>query len=62
MLKGLNKIGNTVVVVEHDEEIMRAASHIIDIGPKAGIYGGEVVFEGNHKKLLQSKKASPLTT
>lgn len=57
VLKGLNKIGNTVVVVEHDEDIMRAASHIIDIGPKAGIYGGEVVFEGNHKKLLQSKKS-----
>lgn len=60
VLKGLNKIGNTVVVVEHDEEIMRCASHIIDIGPKAGIYGGEVVFEGDHKKLLKSK--SSLTT
>ncbi len=60
VLKGLNKIGNTVVVVEHDEEIMRCASHIIDIGPKAGIYGGEVVFEGDHQKLLNSK--SSLTT
>lgn len=60
VLKGLNQIGNTVVVVEHDEEIMRAASHIIDIGPKAGIFGGEVVFEGNHKKLLKSKAS--LTT
>ena len=60
VLKGLNKIGNTVIVVEHDEEIMRAASHIIDIGPKAGVFGGEVVFEGNHKKLLNSK--SSLTT
>lgn len=60
VLKGLNKIGNTVVVVEHDEEIMRAASHIIDIGPKAGVFGGEVVFEGDHKKLLKSK--SSLTT
>ena len=60
VLKGLNKIGNTVLVVEHDEEIMRAASHIIDIGPKAGIFGGEVVFEGDHKKLLKSK--SSLTT
>ena len=60
VLKGLNQIGNTVVVVEHDEDIMRAASHIIDIGPKAGIFGGEVVFEGDHKKLLKSKTS--LTT
>lgn len=60
VLQGLNQIGNTVVVVEHDEDIMRAASHIIDIGPKAGIFGGEVVFEGDHKKLLKSK--SSLTT
>jgi excinuclease ABC subunit A len=60
VLKGLNKIGNTVVVVEHDEEIMRAANHIIDIGPKAGIYGGEIVFEGNHQKLLKSNHS--LTT
>ncbi len=47
-------------MVEHDEDIMRAASHIIDIGPKAGIFGGEVVFEGDHKKLLKSKTS--LTT
>tara|TARA_B100001778_G_scaffold320103_1_gene310197 strand:- start:152 stop:2935 length:2784 start_codon:yes stop_codon:yes gene_type:complete len=60
VLKGLNKIGNTVLVVEHDEEIMRAATHIIDIGPKAGIYGGEIVFEGDHKKLLESSHS--LTT
>jgi excinuclease ABC subunit A len=60
VLKGLNKIGNTVVVVEHDEEIMRSATHIIDIGPKAGLYGGEIVFEGNHKELLESSKS--LTT
>ena len=60
VLKGLNKIGNTVVIVEHDEEIMRAATHIIDIGPKAGVYGGEIVFEGDHKKLIKSNKS--LTT
>ncbi|MDG1517403.1 MAG: excinuclease ABC subunit UvrA [Flavobacteriales bacterium] len=60
VLKGLNQIGNTVVIVEHDEEIMRAASHIIDIGPKAGAFGGEVVFEGDHEKLLKSGKS--LTT
>ena len=60
VLKGLNQIGNTVVIVEHDEEIMRSASHIIDIGPKAGVFGGEVVFEGDHKKLLKSNTS--LTT
>ena len=46
MLKRLRDIGNTVVVVEHDEEIMRAADLLIDIGPKAGVNGGEIVFEG----------------
>ncbi len=47
VLKRLRDIGNTVVVVEHDEEIMRAADLLIDIGPKAGVHGGEIVFEGN---------------
>tara|TARA_B100000795_G_scaffold267482_1_gene252394 strand:- start:3189 stop:5972 length:2784 start_codon:yes stop_codon:yes gene_type:complete len=60
ILKGLNSIGNTVVIVEHDEDIMREASHLIDIGPYAGIHGGEVVFEGNHKELLSKGKS--LTT
>ena len=46
VLKRLRDIGNTVVVVEHDEEIMKAADLLIDIGPKAGINGGEVVFKG----------------
>ena len=46
VLKRLRDIGNTVVVVEHDEEIMRAADILIDIGPKAGLYGGEIVFNG----------------
>lgn len=46
VLRELRDIGNTVVVVEHDEDIMRAADHIIDIGPDAGRLGGEVVFEG----------------
>ena len=46
VLKKLRDIGNTVVVVEHDEEIMRAADLLIDIGPKAGVNGGEIVFEG----------------
>ena len=46
VLKRLRDIGNTVVVVEHDEEIMRAADLLIDIGPKAGVNGGEIVFQG----------------
>lgn len=47
VLKKLRDIGNTVVVVEHDEEIMRAADLLIDIGPKAGIEGGRIIYEGN---------------
>ena len=46
VLKRLRDIGNTVVVVEHDEEIMRAADMLIDIGPKAGVHGGEIVYQG----------------
>ena len=46
VLKRLRDIGNTVVVVEHDEEIMRAADLLIDIGPKAGVHGGEIVYKG----------------
>jgi excinuclease ABC subunit A len=58
VLKRLRDLGNTVIVVEHDEEIMRAADKIIDIGPEAGIYGGEVVAEGSFETLL---KADSLT-
>jgi len=46
VLKRLRDIGNTVIVVEHDEEIIRSADLLIDMGPKAGIYGGEVIFKG----------------
>lgn len=53
VLKHLRDIGNTVVVVEHDESIIRAADYIIDIGPRAGQWGGEVVFTGNFDQLLQ---------
>lgn len=52
VLKNLRDLGNTVLVVEHDEEIIRAADHIIDIGPLAGRLGGEVVFEGGLAALL----------
>ncbi len=46
VLKQLQKAGNTLIVVEHDEDIMRAADQLIDIGPKAGVHGGELVFQG----------------
>ena len=51
VLRKLQQTGNTVVVVEHDEEIMRAADQIIDIGPMAGLNGGKVVFQGTLKEL-----------
>tara|TARA_B100001057_G_scaffold175916_2_gene176570 strand:+ start:9701 stop:12478 length:2778 start_codon:yes stop_codon:yes gene_type:complete len=54
ILNNLKKIGNTVIVVEHDEEIILSADHIIDIGPMAGTLGGEVVGEGSVKKLMLS--------
>ncbi len=47
VLKDLRDLGNTVVIVEHDEEIMRAADYLIDVGPDAGRLGGEIVFQGN---------------
>lgn len=55
ILKSLRDIGNTVIVVEHEEEIMKSADEILDIGPKAGVYGGTVVFQGDHDKLLKAK-------
>ena len=55
VLKKLRDIGNTVVVVEHDEEIMLAADDIVDIGPDAGRLGGEVIFQGNLQKTLDDK-------
>ncbi len=57
VLKDLRDQGNTVIVVEHDEDIIRNADHIIDIGEKAGRNGGEVIFEGNVQKLLKDKKS-----
>mgnify|MGYP003279049853 FL=1 len=51
VLRQLQQLGNTVVIVEHDEEIIRAADYIIDIGPKAGRLGGQVVYQGDMKDL-----------
>ncbi|APY07189.1 excinuclease ABC subunit A [Winogradskyella sp. J14-2] len=54
VLKALRNLGNTVIVVEHDEDIMKAADEIIDIGPEAGTFGGEVVATGTFKDILNS--------
>lgn len=57
VLLKLRDAGNTVIVVEHDEEIIRAADYIIDIGPLAGVNGGEVVFEGEFKDLIKANNS-----
>lgn len=57
VLHSLRDIGNTVIVVEHEEDIMQAADLIIDIGPMAGAYGGEIVFQGTHKELSKAKNS-----
>ncbi|MCJ0742652.1 excinuclease ABC subunit UvrA [Pedobacter montanisoli] len=53
VLQSLRNVGNTVLVVEHEEEMMRAADHIIDIGPEAGTHGGNLVFSGTFKEILK---------
>ena len=57
VLQQLRDLGNTVIVVEHEEEVIRAADWIVDIGPKAGYNGGEVVFSGTLPQLLKSRKS-----
>ena len=57
VLKELKSLGNTVIIVEHEEEVMKAADEIIDIGPKAGVFGGEVVFQGPFSKLTHAKES-----
>jgi len=52
-LKGLRDIGNSIIVVEHDKEIMEKADYIIDIGPKAGKNGGEIIFQGTYKEMIK---------
>ena len=51
-LKGLRDLGNTVIVVEHDEEAIRTADHVIDMGPGAGIHGGHIVAEGTPDDIM----------
>jgi excinuclease ABC subunit A len=57
VLKSLRDVGNTVLVVEHEEEVMKAADHIIDIGPEAGTHGGELVFTGTYDEIIKDDKS-----
>jgi len=54
IIRKLKSLGNTVLVVEHDDEIIKSADHIIDIGPNAGTYGGEIVAQGDFKNIIKS--------
>ena len=56
-LKNLRDQGNTVIVVEHDEEAIREADHVLDIGPAAGVHGGEIIAEGTPKQIMAAKKS-----
>lgn len=56
-LKRLRDLGNTLIVVEHDEDTMRAADYIVDIGPYAGVHGGEVIFSGTYDEILKCEKS-----
>lgn len=56
-LRGLTNLGNTLIVVEHDEDTIRCADHIVDIGPRAGIHGGEVVAQGTLKDIMKNKNS-----
>lgn len=56
-LKSMRDLGNSLIVVEHDEETIRAADHIVDIGPGAGIHGGYIVAQGNLKAIIDNKKS-----
>ena len=55
VLKNLRDLGNTVIVVEHDEDLMRSSDHIVDMGPEAGVHGGEVMFNDEAKNVLSAK-------
>jgi excinuclease ABC subunit A len=57
VLKSLRDVGNTVLVVEHEEEMMQAADHLIDIGPEAGTLGGELIFAGKYEDILKDKNS-----
>ena len=56
-LKGLRDMGNTVLVVEHDEDAIRTADHVIDMGPGAGVHGGHIIAEGTPAEIMANKKS-----
>ena len=56
-LKHLRDLGNTVIVVEHDEDTIRAADYIVDVGPGAGVHGGEIVAAGSVKDICKAKRS-----
>jgi len=58
ILEELRDLGNTIVVVEHDADVMRSADHIVDLGPGAGELGGKIIFEGSYRKILNDGAAS----
>ena len=60
-LKNLRDLGNTVIVVEHDEEVMKSSNYIVDIGPGAGIHGGNVIYQGITEKLIETPPDNSLT-
>ena len=51
-LKRLARIGNSVIIVEHDEDIMRESDYIVDIGPRAGVHGGQIIFQGTYEEII----------
>ncbi|MEH6308037.1 excinuclease ABC subunit UvrA [Olivibacter sp. CPCC 100613] len=57
VLKSLRDVGNTVLVVEHEEEMMQAADYLIDVGPEAGVHGGQLVFAGTYQEILASEQS-----
>src|SRR5262249_50411888 len=58
ILEELRDLGNTIVVVEHDADVMRSADHIVDLGPGAGELGGKIIYEGSYGKLLRNGNGS----
>ena len=58
VLKSLRDLGNTVIVVEHEEDIIKNADYLVDVGPKAGIHGGEIVFAGDYQKIYDDARDS----
>ena len=56
-LRGLRDLGNTVIVVEHDEDAILTADHVVDIGPRAGIHGGEIIAQGSPRDIMRSRKS-----